>query len=163
MASDEIGAADEDGAVTTDSLRLRVLRVGVIGIVVVACFVAAVYYVEAIRDLDRKAGDNSALDFQDRQIAGGNVVLISQDPLAWAKAIIPPTATYRVVTGPNLGETTGFETYVPDYFRYFLMPRRQTDDASWIICYGCDSSQWGDRYRVLADAGNGITVGRLRQ
>ena len=46
MASDKIGAADEDGGMTTDSLRLRVLRVGVIGIVVVACLVAAVYYVK---------------------------------------------------------------------------------------------------------------------
>ena len=74
---------------TADSLRVRILRVGVIGIVVVACVVAAVYYVEAIRDLDKKAGDNSALDFQDRQIAGGSAVLISQDPLALARATHP--------------------------------------------------------------------------
>lgn len=148
---------------TDDSLRLRVLRFGVIGIVVVACAVAAAYYVNAIRDLDTKASDNSALDFQDRQIAGGNAVVISQDPLAWARALIPPTATYRVVTGPHLSETTGFEIYVWEYFRYFLMPRRPSDDASWIICYGCDASQWGDSYEVLADAGNGVTVGRLRQ
>ena len=146
----------------TDPLRSRVLRVGVIGIVAIACAVAAVYYVNAIRDLDKKASDNSTLDFGDRQIAGGNAVVISQDSLVFARAIIPPTATYHVVTGPNLGETTGFEIYVEDYFRYFLMPRRPSDDASWIICYGCDTSQWGDRYEVLADTGNGVTIGRLR-
>jgi hypothetical protein len=148
---------------TDDSLRLRVLRFGVIGIVIVACVLAAAYYVNAIRDLDTKASDNSALDFQDRQIAGGSAVLISQDPLVLARALIPPNATYRVVAGPHLSDTTGFEEYVWEYFRYFLMPRRPSDDASWIICYGCDASQWGDRYEVLADAGNGVTFGRLRR
>ena len=50
---------------TADSLRLRVLRVGVIGIVVVACVVAAVL-LSGRRSATStgKAGDNSALDFQ---------------------------------------------------------------------------------------------------
>jgi hypothetical protein len=27
---------------------------------------------------------------------------------------------------------------VPLFARFFLLPRRQVDDAPWVLCYACD-------------------------
>jgi hypothetical protein len=160
--SDDLGRVLEDVPGARTWTRPRLLRAGVISAVVVACALVAAYYPKTMRDLGRMADENSSLDFQDRRIAGGNAVIARQDVLVYAETMIPRTAAYRVVKGPNLSETTGLEFYVEDYFRYFLMPRRPSDDASWIVCYGCDRAQWGNRFHVLVDVGDGNAIGRLR-
>ena len=73
------------------------------------------------------AGRNAALSFADREIAGGNSILVDQLAAYEARALIPADDTFRVVTGPNLKETTPLTLQaISPWLTYFLMPRRQS-------------------------------------
>jgi len=116
----------------------------------------------AVRSLGREADANAALSFADREVAGGNSILVDQFAAYEARGLIPPNETFRVVTGPNLKETTPLTLQaVSPWLNYFLMPRRQTGDAPWIVCYGCDASKLGGSYEVLWQDDKGISVGRV--
>lgn len=120
------------------------------------------YYPKAINDLGDRAQFNSSLSFSDRHIAGGNSIVVDQEAADEADALIPRTATFRVRVGPRLRNATSLtRTYVESWYRYFLLPRRPSLDARWIICYGCDTSELGS-YQVLWRDKNGISIGRRR-
>lgn len=142
--------------------RLDRRKAGVLLAVVLATGFGLVYYAKALARLDDVADTNSALSFSDREIAGGNSMIVNQQAAYEAVALIPPTAPYRVRTGPRLRNATPLTLqYVESWYRYFLMPRRPTLDARWIICYGCDASDLGPSYRVRWRDDNGISIGRL--
>jgi hypothetical protein len=131
--------------------------------VVLTLGIGAVYYTKALARLDSTADKNSALSFSDREIAGGNSIIVNQEAAYEARVLIPSTETYRVRTGPRLRNATSLTaTYVESWYRYFLMPRRPSAQARWIICYGCDLSDLGARYAVRWRDNNGISIGRLR-
>lgn len=136
--------------------------------VVVVCIalalgVGAVYYYKALSQLGNTASSNSSLAFDDREIAGGNSVIVDQAAAYEARSLIPVSVAYRLVLGQQLrGRTDLTEKYVGDWFRYFLMPRRPRLDARWIICYGCDTSALGGAYAVRWQDDNGISIGQLR-
>jgi hypothetical protein len=131
-----------------------------------ACSVCAlavlVYEVpHAISTLGDEAGANAALSFADREIGGGNSIVVDQAAAYRARALIPPGATFRVVTGPSVkGATPLTIPAVSAWLTYFLMPRRQTGDASWVICYGCDTSKLG-AYKELWHDDAGISIGTV--
>jgi len=123
----------------------------------------ALYFVKALSDLDGRARANSELSFEDREIAGGNAILVSQDAAYEARGLIPPRATYRVRAGSLLRNAKPLtSTYVESWYRYFLMPRRPAENARWIICYGCDASELGPSFETLWHDDNGVSIGRLR-
>jgi hypothetical protein len=131
--------------------------------VAVSVLFGAVYFVKALSDLDGRARANSELSFGDREIAGGNAILVSQDDAYDARSLIPPRATYRVRAGPRLRNAKPLtSTYVESWYRYFLMPRRPAQNARWIICYGCDASGLGPSFENLWHDDNGVSIGRLR-
>lgn len=100
----------------------------------------------AVSRLGTLAGQSSRLDYADREIAGGNGIIIDQAAAYAARQIIPPHADYRVVVGPGLKDATSLsETFAPLYYGYFLMPRHQSPTARWIICFGCDLRTTGAR------------------
>lgn len=130
---------------------LLMVAVGVIGLV---------YWVKGVLDLDDRATQNSSLSYADREIAGGNSVILDQDAAYRARALIPPGARYRVVTGSrlkNAGELT--RRFVVDWFRYFLMPIRPGADARWIVCYGCDPPSG---YTARWTGEQGVSIGHVR-
>jgi hypothetical protein len=136
---------------------------GLVGacLAVTAVFVA-VYLPRAIADLGDVASNNAALSYSDREIAGGNGIVVDQEAAYEARALIPADATYRVVTGSAVRDATNLTPlFVEPWFRYFLMPRRPAADARWIICYGCDVSKLGGSYSVVWQDGSGISIGRL--
>ena len=47
------------------------------------------------------------------------------------------------------------------YYRYFLMPRRQAEDAPWVICYGCDLGGIRRRAEVVWEGAEGISIVRI--
>jgi hypothetical protein len=142
--------------------RLEQRRIGVVLAVALALGVGSVYFAKALSDLEDVAEKNSALSFSDREIAGGNSVIVDQEAAYEARGLIPPTETYRVRVGPGLGKRTSLTiTYVESWFRYFLMPRRPALDARWIICYGCDVSELRPSYVRLWQDDSGISIGRL--
>ncbi|MBA3377232.1 MAG: hypothetical protein H0U00_15705 [Actinobacteria bacterium] len=139
-----------------------IARLGVVLCTAVALLTAFAYFVKAIDRLGDTARTNAAQNFDDREFAGGNAVVVANRPLYEARALIPEVETYRVVTGPEVeGATELTASFIDHYARYFLMPRRPAPDARWIICYGCDRSALGGGFEVLFEDDAGILVGRL--
>jgi hypothetical protein len=143
--------------------RLDVRQVATTIVVVVAAGVGVVYLAKALSQFDDAAKANSALSYDDREIAGGNSVLVDQEAAYEARVLIPQRSSYRVVTGPLLRhEKSLTREHVESWFRYFLMPRRPRGDARWIICYGCDPSELQGTYTARWQDRNGISIGRLK-
>jgi hypothetical protein len=143
-------------------------RATTISRVAVACAAIAAgfalgYFPRAVSRLGDAASENSRLSFADREIAGGNSIVVDQEAAFEARLLIPRQATYRVVAGPHLqGATPLTRPFVEGWFRYFLMPRRPARDASWIVCYGCDEAELGEAFHRRWRDLSGISIGRLR-
>lgn len=141
-----------------------IVRFGVVLCTGLAIVVGVVYFAKAVDRLGDAARTNAAQNFDDREFAGGNAVVVANRPLYEARALIREDETYRVVTGPGIqGATELTASFIDHYARYFLMPRRPSPDARWIICYGCDAEALGEGFEVLLDDEAGILVGRLPQ
>ena len=139
-----------------------IARLGVVLCTAIALGWGLVYFVKAVDRLDDAAHTNAAQNYDDREFAGGNAVVVANRPLYEARALIPEDETYRVVSGPGVeGATELTAPFIDQYARYFLMPRRPAPDARWIICYGCDRSLLGDGFEVLYQDEAGIVIGRL--
>jgi hypothetical protein len=118
------------------------IRTGVVFLVALAAVVAVVRIPSVVTDLEEDAANNSALSYSDREIAGGNGVVVDQAAVYAARALIPEDEMYHVAVAPDYPH--GTEVTVPaveSYYQYFLMPRRPADGASWIVCYGCDVAE----------------------
>ena len=133
----------------------------VIGLLLVTGL-ALVYLWKAASSLDKVADANSALSYSDREVAGGNGIVVDQAAVYNARALIPIGSTYRVLTGSDVrGATSLTAIFVDGWFRYFLMPRRTSPGARWVICYGCDTSALEGRYHVWWQDTAGISIGQL--
>jgi hypothetical protein len=147
--------------------REHVRKGGASAVIVVLCLaltllVAGIRYVKALSQLGDTASANSSLSFDDREIAGGNSIVVDQLAAYQARALIPATDSYSVVVGPGLRDATELtKDHIGGWLRYFLMPRRPEDDARWVICYGCDPATLGNRYEVRWRDDNGISIGYL--
>jgi hypothetical protein len=102
------------------------------------------------------------VNYDDREFGGGNSLVVDKRALYEARALIPPEGRYRVVPGPNVdGATELTEPYIDQFARSFLMPRRPSPDAEWILCYGCDPAQLEVPTEVVWDGGGGISIHRM--
>ncbi|TMK57571.1 MAG: hypothetical protein E6G60_16745 [Actinobacteria bacterium] len=145
-----------------DSFR-RLTRLAVAGCVVLAGACAIGNSPRALSRLDDTASRNSALSYADREIGGGNSIVVDQDAAYEARALIPVSGTYRVVTGGRLRNASALTgSFVDGWFHSFLIPRRPSATARWIVCYGCDVSSLGAPYVVRWQDDNGISIGELR-
>jgi hypothetical protein len=146
--------------VTSVAKRVPAVQLAAIAVTTATAVIAVVYWVKALSDLGASATANSRLSYADREVAGGNSVVLDQRAPYRARALIPPRARYRVVTGGRLeGATALTRTFVGDWFRYFLMPLRPAAGARWVVCYGCEL---GSRYVVRWRGDDGISIGLLR-
>lgn len=143
--------------------RARRLRGGVVLVTVVALAAVIATYPRMFDDLDRDADANSSLSFADREIAGGNGIVADQSAVYAARALIPEKATYHVAVSPGYrGGNELTRDHVASYYRYFLMPRRPVEGgARWVICYGCDVTDYGPEARVLWRGGEEISILRV--
>jgi len=116
----------------------------------------------AVRTLGSEAHANASLSFADREIAGGNSILVDQLAAYAARGLIPPNEPFLVVTGSGLKETTPLTLQaISPWLSFFLMPRRQERGARWVVCYGCDPSKLNGTYRALWQDDKGISVGTV--
>jgi hypothetical protein len=135
------------------------IRIGVVFLAAVSVVAVVVAFPDRVRDADRTASSNSSLSYADRDVAGGNALVVDQVAVYEARGQIPEGADYRVVVGTDYtGGTELTRPFVDSFYRYFLMPRRQTEDASWIICYGCDLGTYGSRAKVVWEGPEGISI-----
>ncbi len=139
-----------------------IARLGVVLCVSMATIYGLVYFVRAVDRLGDAAGNNAALNYDDREFAGGNSLVVDKRALYEARALIPEDETYRVVPGPGVKGASEFtELYIEHYARSFLLPRRMSTDARWILCYGCDVSSLGVGFEIVWRDDVGIVLGRL--
>jgi hypothetical protein len=108
---------------------------------------------DAFADANREARANAALDYLDRQVGGGNSVLPDQAVVIEAQGRIPADETFLVAVGdPQEGWS---ELSTPDaiatFMRSFLLPRRESADAPWILCFGCDRAEYPGAETVWED------------
>jgi hypothetical protein len=118
-----------------------------------------VTFVRTVDRLGDTADTNAATNYDDREFAGGNSLVVDKRALYEARALIPENGSFRVVAGPGVeGATALTEPYIDQFARSFLMPRRPAVDAAWIICYGCDRAAIGRPTTVVWENGAGIAI-----
>jgi hypothetical protein len=140
-------------------------RVGIVAGCIAALVVAlAVRYPDSFADANRTARENASLDYLDRELGGGNSGLPDQSIALEARGWIPPDEAYTAVVGPRRpgwSPLVGQQT-VDTYLRYFLLPRRPSEGARWVVCVGCDQDAYPSATTVWEDpAGQGLAVLRL--
>jgi hypothetical protein len=140
-----------------------VVRLGVVSCVAVALAIALVQWVKTLGDLDALADKHAALTYEDREIGVGLSIVADQRAVFEARALIPPDGRYEVVTGDRpVRDATGWtKPYIGNFAAYFLLPRKPSNSAPWVICYGCDPSSLGARSRVVWTNGAGISLLRV--
>ncbi len=137
----------------------RPIRIGVIFVLAVVLAAVAFLYPKAIADVGREAHANSMLSYADREIAGGNSVVADQTAVYAARALIPADATYHVAVNPDYaGGSALTRGFVESYYTYFLMPRRPVEGAPWVICYGCDLTEYGRDAEIVWRGGESISI-----
>jgi hypothetical protein len=141
-----------------------VIRTGVAFLVALTVVVVVVRLPTVVRDLEDEAASNSSLSFTDREVAAGNGVVADQTAVYVARARIPENKTYHVAVGAEYaGGTELTAPFVESYYQYFLMPRRPADDASWVICYGCDVAQVEPRTEVVWRGDQDISIVKVER
>ena len=118
-------------------------RLGVLACVAIVLGALVQHYPEAMRVASGEARRKAALSSDDREFAGGNSVVADQRGLLEARLKIPLDSSYLVSVGPPTeGWTELTAPYIGWFARYFLLPRRQLDDAPWVLCYACDTAAY---------------------
>jgi len=145
--------------------RFRIARVGVVLCVVVSSATVLVQFPRAIARLDRRTDRSESYTYEDREFAAGNSIIPNKQLLYEARALIPPSGTFRVVTGPRPIKDVRDLTrlYAADFARYFLMPRRPAPGSPWVICLGCDVRLIGAKARIIWSDGAGSSLLRVNR
>jgi hypothetical protein len=139
------------------------IRVGVVFLVAVTIVAVAVRYPGLVSNLDDRASENSSLSYSDREIAGGNSLVVDQAAVYAARGLIPENETFRVLVSPAYDRGSELTVpYVGSYYRYFLLPRRYSDSAPWIICYQCDPASIGAPVDRVWRGSDNISILRVR-
>jgi hypothetical protein len=111
-------------------------------VTVVALAVWLTHLPNAVRGLDNRAAHNAQQTPVDRELEVARYVGISSDFVLAAKRIVPPGATFEVVTGEAAHPRTPLVlSALPAYMQNLLLPRlEEQSGAPWVLCYGCDPS-----------------------
>jgi hypothetical protein len=137
------------------------IRIGVIVLLATTLVAVAVRYPRLVQELGDDAARNGALSYADREIAGGNGIVVDQAAVYQARSLIPKDASYHVAVGSDYVGEELTRDHVASYFRYFLLPRRPAEKAPWVICYGCDLTEYGPDAEVLWEGDEGVSIVRV--
>jgi hypothetical protein len=117
-------------------------------------------YPQAFVDANRAARANATLDPVDRALGGGNSVLPAQGIAIEARGWIPEGAAFSVAVGEPRASWSSLA--IPDtlenYMRYFLLPRRTSDDVPWVLCFACDRAAYPGATPVWEDVEEGLAI-----
>jgi hypothetical protein len=127
---------------------------------VVVLVALLVRFPQSFADANQAARANASLDYLDRQLGGGNSVLPDQSIAIEARGRIPAGGTFTVAVGaPRPGwPALATQASVDTYLRYFLLPRRASEDAPWVICLNCDRAAYPGATAVWQDAEQGLAI-----
>ncbi len=102
----------------------------------------------------------------ERELAPGQGLGIDGDMLLRVRRVIPEEASYAIVFGDSIPLNEIQLTGIPQFLRYWLVPRRfedERDDADWVIAYGHSSETLGIRVAEevpLSELVNAVRVAR---
>jgi hypothetical protein len=125
-------------------IRAGVLLAAAVSLVALAVWLT--HLPDAVRSLDNRAAHNAQQTPLDRELEVARFIGVSTDFVLAAKRIVPPRATFVVVTGPAAHARSPLVlSAVPGYLQNLLLPRLElpTGAAPWVLCYGCDLSSRG--------------------
>jgi hypothetical protein len=134
-----------------------------LGAALCAAVAAVAVLVELPRALDRlgdRADASSKFTDEDREMGAGLGVVADQRALREARALIPADGSYDIVTGPApiRGSTELTRGFIEAFAASFLLPRRHSNSAHWVLCYGCDPDSTGKDVRVVWTNGAGVSL-----
>jgi hypothetical protein len=143
----------------TWAANLSTRRLVVLFCLVVTLAALVWLYPQAFNDANRQARANAALDYVDRELGGGNSVLPDQSIAIEARGRIPQNESFTVSVGePQAGWTVlATQDVIGSYMEYFLLPRRPSDSAPWILCFNCDRAAYQDA-EVEWEDGEGLAI-----
>jgi hypothetical protein len=101
----------------------------------------------------------------ERELAPAQGLDIPDEMLLRVRQVIPEDASFAVVLGDSIELTPTQVTGIPQFLRYWLVPRPfedEQDDADWVIAYGQSSETLGVPVAEeipLAEAINAVRVG----
>jgi hypothetical protein len=131
----------------------RSLVLAASGLLIAAAVGVSVWRIpDAARDAQHDVRAVAGLGRLDRGLSAGREFDLETDTYVAAAKLIPPGATYYVLTGTK-GITVSSPIVlpkVPVFAGYWLLPRRLTIDphlADWIYSYGGDLNSLGLKYR----------------
>jgi len=131
----------------------RRLVLAACGVLVAAAVGVSIWRIpDAARDAQRSVDAVAGLGRLDRGLAAGREFDLETETYVAAAQVIPPGATYAVITGTN-GITVSSQLSLfkaPVFAGYWLLPRRLVADphqANWIYSYGGDLSSLGLKYK----------------
>ena len=121
-----------------------------VAVTVVAVFVL---WPDAFADANREARANAALDYIDRQIGGGNSVLPDQTIVVEAWGRIPTDDSFLVAVGEPQEGWSELSTpgAIATFVHSILLPRRESANAPWILCFACDRGAYPGAETVWED------------
>lgn len=134
----------------------------------VAAFIAALWHAPAaFRQLDTEAAAYAHATPLERSLSAAYGERIDPRFLVRARSLIPPTATYAVITGgAAAGADPGALTAITPFAGYWLLPRRQVQfNASpapeWILSYGGDLQSLGYHYPRVVRIASGLEIAKV--
>ena len=139
-----------------------IARLGVVLCTTVAAVVMLIGWGRALDRLGDRASRSRALTYEDREMGAALGVVADQRALREARALIPPDGSYDVAVGPApiRGSTSLTRPFIESFAASFLIPRRHSNSASWVLCYGCDPAALGANARVVWTNGAGVSLVR---
>jgi hypothetical protein len=137
-----------------------IARLGVVACATVAWFAVLAELPDVIDRLGDRASRAASLTYEDREMGAALGVVADQRALREARALIPPNESFHVATGPGAiaGATELTRPYIESFATSFLIPRRPSNSAPWVLCYGCDVEALGPGARVVWSNDNGISL-----
>ena len=119
---------------------------------VVASVVVAQGALDALRDAASRTREEHGRSWADREIGGGNGIVVDQTAAFEARARIPPDESFEVIVGKPGPTWDEFVVgSVKTFYKGYLIPRRFEEGAPWVLCYGCDIASLGDVEVVWQD------------
>lgn len=153
-------------------LRTSALRFAVgIGCVAAAAWLFVAKVPQTVRSLNGTVASYAGIGDDDyRSMKVGAVLGIPRDLQEHALAQIPPGSTYAVLlpespafasSAYGIAEIT-YDTVGP-FLNYLLLPSVQvpSDEARYVICWGCDTDPWDHRTTWLFTDPQGVAIGRV--
>jgi hypothetical protein len=121
----------------------------------------------AFREGYRDLGALRSAGTLDRQLNGARRVDVDTRLFVEARRLIPPDASYVVVTGPNVDVSNSATlAAVRPFAGYWLLPRRrllEPSAADWVVSYGGDLGALGLAYDRVVEIAPGLVVAEVQR